>query len=105
MADTKSTKAARVHPLRYPDVFKATELYQRPLELWPHEFRHFEELAGAVEELATLDRRGGEGILDNNLKLISNQLFDLVEIMQERYEGQDPHTADVSGPVDVAGKK
>ena len=89
MADTKSTNSPRIHPRKYPETFSASERYSRPLELWPFEYQCFEEAAGAVEELAVLDSRADEGTLGSTLKIISNQLLDLVVTMHRRYEQQE----------------
>lgn len=72
-----------------PKVFKELRGYQRPLELWPMEYICLEDLAGAVSQLAKLDSRAGEGTLDYPLSLISNQLFDLLQLLDERYQEQD----------------
>ena len=89
MAAEKSTNEPRIHPRKYSEVFLATECYQRPLELWPFEYQCFEELAGAVEELARLDSRAGEGTLGSTLKIISNELLDLVVTRHRRYQEQE----------------
>ena len=89
MAETKSTKSPRIHPREFPERFSASKRYSRPLELWPYEYHNFEDLSFAVEELARLDSRAGEGTLSSTLKIIASGLLDLVQIMHERYQEQE----------------
>ena len=89
MGDTKSTKPPRIHPREFSEKFFASKRYERPLELYPHEYHNFEGLAYAVSELAELDQRAREGTLGYTLEVIASGLLGLVQIMGERYQEQE----------------